>query len=96
MDETVEYLLSMAKREQKENERDLSMRGEKTPKTERELQEYIVSGLPNISSKLAERLLESFETLRKVFDADKEELKEVEGIGDKKADRIVEILDKKY
>ncbi len=95
-DETAKYLISMAKREQKDNDRSLKLRGNSSPKTERQHQKYIVSGLPNVSDKLAERLLKHFKTVRSVFNAKIDDFKEVKGIGKKKAKRIVEIIDKKY
>jgi len=95
-DETVEYLISMARREQEDQDRSLSVRGEMSPNSEKELQEYVVSGLPNVSNRLAERLLKHFGTVREVFTADKEELMEVEGIGEKKSERISEIIQRDY
>lgn len=53
---------------------------------------YMVEGLPNVGPKLAERLLDHFGTPIDVFSASAEELREVEGIGLKKSERIVEAL----
>jgi ERCC4-type nuclease len=58
------------------------MRGEK------ELQEFLVSGLPKINTKLSRRLLSEFGTVRNVFSATEEMLMEVDGIGKKKAREI--------
>ncbi len=96
MDETVEYLKSLARREQEERDKTVSVRGSVKPKTEKDLQKYIVSGLPNVSEKLAKRLLDHFNTVKDVFNADKEELTEVEGIGDKKSERIFEIINRDF
>ncbi|MCJ7450501.1 MAG: DEAD/DEAH box helicase [Candidatus Nanohaloarchaeota archaeon QJJ-9] len=95
-EETVENLIALAKREQEEQDRGISIRGEQRPTTEKELQKYVVSGLPNISDKLAERLLEKFGSVKEVFNSSETELKKVEGIGEGKAERIREIIDKEY
>lgn len=95
-DETVETLVSLAKREQEERDREVAIRGERSPRSERELQEYIVAGLPNVSTKLAERLLQRFGSVEAVYTATEDELKRVEGIGDEKASRIRDILSRSY
>lgn len=93
---TAELLQSLAKREQEENEEEVAVRGGKSPKTEKELQEFVVAGLPDINTKIARRLLKQFETIQEVFTVSEEELKDVEGIGDKKAESIRELVEKKY
>ncbi len=96
VEETADLLVALAKREQEDNDRHVTLRGEKRATTENELQKYIVAGLPNVSDTLAERLLDRFGTVRDVFDASEEELKETEGIGDEKAARINDILAREY
>ncbi len=59
-----------------------------------EWQQYIIQSLPGIGSKLGERLLQHFKTLRKVFVANQSELAAI--IGKSKAARIFEILDKPF
>jgi len=93
---TAELLESLAKREQEENEKEVAVRGGKSPKTEKELQEFVVAGLPDVNTKIARRLLKEFGTIQKVLTATEEELKEVEGIGDKKARSIRELAEKQY
>jgi len=94
--ETSEVLKSLAKREQEDNEREVAVRGERTPKSEKDLQKFLVAGLPGINTKIAERLLEEFNTVQKIFTVSEDELKEVEGIGEKKAERIRELLKRGY
>ncbi|MDY6773829.1 MAG: ERCC4 domain-containing protein, partial [Candidatus Nanohaloarchaea archaeon] len=96
IEETAELLISLARREQEEQDRSVDLRGERSPKTERELQEYLVAGLPNVSKTLAERLLEQYGSVEEVFTASETELKGVEGIGEEKAGRIREILEREY
>lgn len=93
---TAELLKSLAKREQEKNEKEVAVRGGKSPKTEKELQEFVVAGLPDVNTKIARRLLKEFGTIQEVFTASEEELKEVEGIGDKKAEGIKKLVQKEY
>ncbi len=95
-DETVELVTSIAKREQKDNQREVSIRGQSNTRTQKELQEFIVAGLPGVNTKIARRLLSEFGTIQKVFTAETEELKSVEGIGDKKANKIKSLLKQDY
>jgi len=53
---------------------------------------HLLCGLPNIDEKIAIRLLESFKTVRGVFQATEEELLEIDGIGKKKAKTILELI----
>lgn len=95
-DETAEMLKSLAKREQEEKEREVAIRGEKAPRTDSELKEFVVAGLPGVNTKIARRLLEEFGSVQKVFTATETELKNVEGIGEKKAEKIRELITSEY
>ncbi|PSG99809.1 MAG: hypothetical protein BRC28_02760 [Nanohaloarchaea archaeon SW_4_43_9] len=94
--DTAEILASMAKREQEEEERNISVRGNRSGKTQKELQKFVTAGLPDVNKKIAERLLEEFGTIEKTFTASEEELKKVKGIGDKKAGKIRSIVETEY
>lgn len=96
LEDTVETLITLAKREQKENDKRISIRGEKAPKSTKGLQKFLICGLPSVSGKLAERLLKKFGTPKKIFNASETELKEVEGIGEGKAEKIKNLLEKDY
>jgi len=61
-----------------------------------DLQLYAVAGLPHVGPVLAEKLLNHFGTVRRIFYASKEELMEVEGIGPQIAKDIIETLDAQY
>lgn len=95
-DDTTETLVSLAKREQEDEDREVTVRGEKNPRTLKERQEFIVAGLPNINTKIARRLLEHFGSVEKVFNASEEELEEVEGIGDKTSSELKELIESDY
>jgi len=53
---------------------------------------YLLQGLPNIGPVMALRLIKYFKTVRRVMNADTNELMEVEGIGNSTADKIQDIL----
>ncbi|MBC5793066.1 MAG: DEAD/DEAH box helicase [Nanohaloarchaea archaeon] len=95
-EETSEMLKALAKREQEDQDRDVAVRGSKSGTTERQHQEFVVAGLPSVNTKLAKRLLEEFGSIQKVFSASEDELKEVEGIGEKKASSIRSLVEKEY
>jgi Fanconi anemia group M protein len=94
--DTVETLKSMAVREQEQEDREIQVRGTKSGMNPDEVQEFIVAGIPDVNTKIAERLLKKFGTVRKVFTAEKGELKHVEGVGEKTAEKIVKYLTKEY
>ena len=89
--ETAFLLYSIAKREQLEKKKSVKIREGVKPVSMKEIQKYILAGIPGISAILAERLLEKFGTLQRVFNADERELMEVKGIGETIAKRIREI-----
>ncbi|MCX8174267.1 MAG: helicase-related protein [Thermoplasmata archaeon] len=68
------------------------IRFEKKPKSMAELQEYLVAGLPEVSTVMSRRLLEHFKSPKKVFNATVKELMEVRGLGETKAREIHEVL----
>ncbi|MFP4117129.1 MAG: ERCC4 domain-containing protein [Candidatus Aenigmatarchaeota archaeon] len=93
-EDTASFLHWIAKREQKEEERTVSLRGEKKPSTLKEQQLFLLAGLPDIDKKMSKRLLKKFKKPEAVFTASKEELKEVRGIGEKRAEKLRKALTK--
>lgn len=93
---TSDLLISLAKREQFERKKQVSIRGKKPNKNLSEMQKFLVCGLPHISSVMSEKILNHFDSPREFFRASEEELKKIDGIGDKKAQLIRQILDSKY
>ncbi len=94
-EETAELIYLLAKRE-KEKGAKLKIRSKPRMLTLREKQLFLISGLPNINVKLAERLLYRFGTPRKVFTASRRELEKVNGIGEKISREIERVLDTPY
>jgi len=94
--ESANFIFLTAKREQFKNKRNEVIRVRKKPLSLEEEQKYLVAGLPYVNSVLAERLLKKFGSPIRVFNAKKEELMEVEKIGEKKANKILEVLKTKF
>jgi len=94
--ETSFILYAIAAREQFKKKRDVALRGKKPNMSLKERQQFLVEGLPDVSSILAKRLLFHFRTVRNVMMAGMEELMEVEGIGKKKAMKITEVMDAEW
>ena len=94
--ETAAFIVQMAEKEQLEKISHPTIRGEKKPLTLKEQQEYVVAGLPNVELTLAKRLLEVFGSVEKVFQASKDELKKVPGIGETIAEKIRKVITSKY
>jgi Fanconi anemia group M protein len=93
--DTAAMIKMIAEREQKKDDRDFQMHTVK-PLTDKEIQEYIVSSFPNIGSKVAPQLLNHFKSIKNIVNASVEELKKVDLIGEKKAKRMKELIDKEY
>jgi Fanconi anemia group M protein len=94
--DTAGMIYWLAKREQIDERREISIKNRKTPKTIEEIQEYLVAGLPDISVVRARNLLKHFKYPEKIFTATEEELKKVEGVGMKIAKRIRDLLTNEY
>jgi Fanconi anemia group M protein len=94
--ETADFLAVMAQREQKEGDRAVAIRGEKTARTVSEQQQFLVEGLPNISAVLAQRLLQHFGSVKALANATEEELCKISGIGKNIAGDILKILNAEY
>jgi ERCC4-related helicase len=94
--ETADFLTVMAQREQKSGEKAVATRGEKPARSISEQQQFLVEGLPNVSSVLAQRLLQHFGSIRAITNASEEDLCQVQGIGKNTATEILKILNAEY
>ncbi|MBU2638990.1 MAG: DEAD/DEAH box helicase [Nanoarchaeota archaeon] len=94
--DTAELLIAIAKREQKSESSDFTLRTEKKPLTLKEQQEYIVQSFPNVGTQLSRDLLLKFGSVKKIVNASHDELREVEKIGLKKAEEIRKVVDEDY
>ena len=94
--DTAQLLNIIAKREQEETGKDFSLHPQKKASSIKEQQEYIISSLPGVGSALAKPLLKYFKSVKNVINAEQKELEKVEKIGEKKAERIKDIVDREY
>ncbi len=93
--DTAAILQTIAKREQEKGYKEINVHTRK-PVSFREQQEYIISALPGVGTALAKPLLKKFKSVKKVINAKESELKKVELIGEKKAKKIRDIIDRDY
>jgi ERCC4-related helicase/ERCC4-type nuclease len=94
--DTAALLLTIAQREQDTADREVSVHGEKTTKTLAEQQEYVVSSIADIGPVTARTLLNAFGSVEAVLTAEKEDLLEVDGVGEVTADRIRDVVGSEY
>jgi Fanconi anemia group M protein len=66
------------------------------PRSLQEEQEFVVSSLPNIDNTRAKKLLNTFHTPQRVFQASREELMSVQGIGEKISEEIRRVVGTNY
>lgn len=94
--ETADLLRIIAKREQKKHGKTVAIRGEKTMMSMRERQQFLIEGLPNVSSVIAKRLLDHFGSVKAIMNASEKDLQEVQGVGKGIASDIVKTLNAEY
>jgi ERCC4-related helicase len=95
-EETAKLIYSLAIREQKDKKRTISLKKTKLGTSIKEMQETLLSSLPQVNLALSRRLLNKFKTPSKIFTSDIDKLTEVEGVGKIKAKKIKEVLDTEY
>ncbi|WP_302082148.1 DEAD/DEAH box helicase [Salinibaculum rarum] len=94
--ETADLLEVIAEREQEEDDREVSVHGEKQSKTLTEQQEYVVASIAEVGPVTARSLLEEFGSVEAVMTADEEALTEADGVGAVTAERIREVTGSSY
>jgi len=96
IDQSADFIFTLAKHTRLSGSRGPVARGKPRLSTLRERQLFVVSSLPNVGVKLADRLLDWFGSIRKVFEASVSELSLVDGIGRARAQAIIDLLDSPY
>ena len=91
--DSASYLVDLVRREHKETRTSPPMRQNKRTRSLRDSQIYVLEGLPSVSSTLARRLLEHFDTVERVLTASEEELRQVQGVGPAIARSIRTVLE---
>lgn len=94
--ETAELLYAIARREQLHNKRSVALRAKRKVRSTNEAQEFLVAGLPRISTTIAKRLLKHFGSPERIFTASEKDLMGVEGVGKETARMITKLLTKGY
>ena len=94
--EAAQLMFAIARREQIQDKRTPRIMTSAKPSTIEDQQEFIVASLPNIDNTRAKKLLSSFQTVERIFQASKEELMSVTGIGEKISEEIRRVLTSKY
>ncbi|MHA1953677.1 MAG: DEAD/DEAH box helicase [Candidatus Heimdallarchaeaceae archaeon] len=93
--ETAEILFALAKREQEERKRRVSIGKRKGLGLRIQLEETMAS-LPHVDQKIANRLLKHFGSVREVMTAKLEDFFEIKGIGEKIASDIIDYVYTNY
>ena len=91
-EDTAAMIYRIAIREQTHVKPDIQLRNGKKPLTTWEQQLFIIESLPNVGPVTARKLLEEFQSVKAVMNASEEDLKKVEGIGNKIAQRIIRVI----
>lgn len=95
-EDTANILKQLAKREQDESESVVNPHGSKETSDLNSQQEYIVSSIEGIGPKTAKKLLSGFGSIYDIFNADVNELNNIDGIGDESAEKIHSIIRMEY
>lgn len=74
----------------------LSLLKKKKPLTLKEQQEYIIESLPKIGPITAKSLLNTFKSVKAIFNASEKDLQNIEKIGPKKAEEIKKVIENLY
>lgn len=95
-EDTASLISILAKREQVDEKREISVHGKKSSMLLSQQQEYIVSSISDIGPNAARNLLEHFGTVENVMKAEQDDLTDVRNIGPKTASKMREILTSEY
>ncbi len=91
--QTADYIVSLKNRTEKEPRPIVKVEKGTTTK---EVQERIVQSIPGIGVMAAKKLLKRFKRLKTIFNLSVEEIKGVEGIGEKVAKELYKISNEEY
>lgn len=90
--DTASFLIITAKRYEK-NSQELSIRHSKNLKSKEEQKRFILEGFPGIGPTLSKNLLEEFNSLKEIFNANEKELGKISKFDENKIRNFKELLD---
>ncbi|MBT6402182.1 hypothetical protein HOK09_01835 [Candidatus Woesearchaeota archaeon] len=93
--DTASLLAVMAKRMEKPS-RHYSLIPKRKAPTIKEQQEYVIETLPGVGTTLAKSLLKHFGSVKSVFEAKELELRKIPKMGEKKAEKIIDVVNDEY
>jgi len=94
--EAANLIVAYARREQGEPDKQIRYNAKRKAFTDDQFQEAIIAAFPQLGVKLAQELLNHFGSVKKVINASLDDLKEIPGIGEGKAKRMLNLIVKKY
>lgn len=95
--DTVEMLYYLASSEMREPVKSpFSFYVKRKPSKQKPSQRHMLEAIPGIGPGLADLLLRKFGSLHAVLNASKEELAEIQGVGEKRAEKIFDLFQQKY
>ena len=95
INDTIAFIETIISRLEKPR-KNISLLKKRKPLTLKEQQEYLVESLPGVGPSLSKALLKKFGSVKEIVNASIDQLKEVEKIGQKKADEIKKLVDSPY
>lgn len=95
-EETTKTIRSLARREQKDRNQPVNPHANKSSESMSEVQEYVVSSIPDVGPVIATALLRELGSPVRVLTASEEELKAVEGVGEATAEQIIDVASTTY
>ncbi len=95
-EESATIIKRIAMREQKTKKRKPMIRKSQKIGNPNESAIQVISSFPGINRTLATRLLENLGSIRKIVDASLDELKEIEGLGEKKSQKLIDLSNQEY
>ena len=93
--DSAHFLLTIIKREKK-NRPLISLRGERKPLSDRELQEFVISSFPSVGRLTAQNLLNHFGIVKDIINSSPEEFIKVNGVGRVLSEKFFSLVNKKY
>jgi len=93
--DTASLMAVIAKRMEKTSHHFSLIPKRKAP-TLKEQQEYLVETLPGVGPNLSKALLKYFKSIHNIFNANEAELRKIDKMGEKKAEKIIDVVNHEY